>query len=144
MRMLQRWTRTYGSLVPFLSFATRSSALTTLTLNQAAGSSPSNGFLGPLAALASWAGVKADASFDFICRRFLLLTLIPRPRRGVAVSAGVSWSASDEVVAEGGGTVAVDEEEERVRGLNVDAASLSGLEANRLIWFPLLLELRGG
>lgn len=45
--------RTHGSLVPFLSFATRLSALTTLTLNHAAGSSPSKGFLGPRAALAN-------------------------------------------------------------------------------------------
>lgn len=79
-----------------------------------------------------------DASFDFICR-FRLLTLSPRLELEVEVSPGVR--ASEEVVADGAGVV--EDEDERVKGLNVDAANLRGLEASLLIWFPLLLDLGG-
>ena len=133
----QTKTRTHGSLVPLRSFATSPSAFTTRNLTQAAGCSPSNGFLGPFAAMVTCAGVVSSPVDDF----FNLNPLRLRRRGGPTASPLVALSESA-TYAESlkSGITVIDEELDmmwfedddldRERGLNVDAASLSGLAAS--------------
>jgi len=126
----KRADATYGSLVPFLSFATRFSALTTLTLNQAAGSSPSRGFLGPCEAAASCCGLAGTTSLLLRCLiRFVLLLKPLRPLGGGTVPLNDGSAAS---VEPDGGREDADEFVRLVRGLKVDAANLRGFDASLL------------
>jgi hypothetical protein len=118
--------------------------LTTLTLNQAAGSSPSRGFLGPREAATSCCGLAGTASLLLKCliRFVLLLRLLFRPlgRGAVAVSA--------ESIDVDGWREDAEELVRLVSGLNVDAASLSGFDASLLtregVSVPDMAEAVGG